>query len=735
MTASTQSRTARTTYLTTRLSAVREVLAGSLTRPIVAILGSVLVAVAGFLPVWSTRLVAPQYPKGLELTFFADRIEGPVREVNGLNHYIGMQTIDLSVVPELGLWPLAVVAGVVLLVGGLFLAGWLGRLALIGLWLIPVVILLDIQRWLITFGTELDPRAALRLEGFVPLAVGSIQVWNFSVSALPGSALILIALVALTATFARRAEAPAPRTRNISAGVALSIGLVGTLLLVASPAAAGEADSHENGTEMSDEMVDEGMFDDIDLQALVDKAPPGTTLRIPAGTYRTHLVIDKPLELVADGEVYLDGGGIGSVITVTGDHVRVEGFEIANTGGQVEVGAGIKIVEANDVTVERTRMRDFFHGIASLGSTDVRIRDNVLIGSGGAALESDHLSTGAEEHHTQVVVDSDPRDLHAHATGTGPEGQGDGIYLWSTRSVTVARNTIENVRDGIYLSFVEDGLVDSNDVVGSRYAVHSMFGGPVTVFGNGAHENLAGLVFMYTEGVLAGRNIIEDQRSAATGVGVLLKDAEDVRIAENVIARNRIGLKVDGTHRTADKEAAVLRNRFDSNDTAVSLFPSADLGFGANTFENNLTDVHADDRGVARRNDWTYQGTGNLWSNYAGYDLDADGIGDVPHTASGALKLILADVPALQLYRDSPALRALDSAQELWEADRAVVMQDTAPRLDDHAPSISDLAPGDTRSASLAGDAPGWYAAGIVLALLAAIGAAVSRSRRRDAAR
>jgi len=94
----------------------RERLGGPNTGPIVAIVGAALLAIGGFLPVWGTRLLAPQYPKGLELWFFGDRVEGPVREVNGLNHYIGMQPIDLTLVPEMALWPLAIVGSALLLV-------------------------------------------------------------------------------------------------------------------------------------------------------------------------------------------------------------------------------------------------------------------------------------------------------------------------------------------------------------------------------------------------------------------------------------------------------------------------------------------------------------------------------------------------------------------------------------------------------------------------------------------
>jgi nitrous oxidase accessory protein len=715
--------------------------------PIVAIVGSVVLVVAGLLPVWGTRLIAPQYPGGLELWFFGDRVEGPVREVNGLNHYIGMQEIDLSRVPEMALWPLVIVGSALLLVIAVLWRGWLSRLALLGLWLVPVVVLADIQRWLVIFGTELDPRAALRLEGFIPLVVGANQVWNFSVLTYPGPALLAILGVALAATLARRAQPPEPRFRWLAAAISLATAVVGTAVLVpiggvAASSATPEAITHAGHVGAAAEAAAAGKVDGgeparysgSNLQALIDGAPPGSTILVPPGDHRTHLVIDKPLTLIADGVVHLDGSGLGSVVTITADDVAVRGFHISGTGGQVEVAAGIKVVEADGVTIEDNHLEDFFHGIAVLGARDLRVVGNTLQGSGISASDSDHLVTGSAEHgHQAVAMGADPRSLGATDSGAGPQGQGDGIYLWNSEAATIRDNVIRDVRDGIYLSYVSDALVDRNRIERSRYAVHTMFGAGVTVFESSARDNLAGLVFMYTGDVLAGRNVLGDHRSGATGVGIVLKDVKGVRIAENVIERNRVGLRAEGTRRLSDAEGAILRNRFDSNDTAVSLSPSADLGFGANTFEGNLTDVHADDRGVARSNDWTYEGTGNRWAGYAGYDLDGDGVGDIPHATSGALQLLLADNPSLQLYRGSPALHALDSAQEIWEADRAVVMTDKAPRLHDHAPLARDLDPDSGLESSLAGEAGGWYVAGIALALLALLGATLLRARQRGA--
>jgi len=206
-------------------------LGGPYTGPIVTIVGAVLIAIGGFLPVWGTKLLAPQYPKGLSLWFFGDRVEGPVREVNGLNHYIGMQSIDLTQVPEMALWPLAVMGSVLVLVVAVLWRGWISRFALLALWLVPVVVLLDIQRWLITFGTELDPTAALSLGGFIPTVVGPSEVWNFTILTFPGPALVIIWVVALLATLARRAQQPEPRLRWRAAVIALVIAGVGTALL------------------------------------------------------------------------------------------------------------------------------------------------------------------------------------------------------------------------------------------------------------------------------------------------------------------------------------------------------------------------------------------------------------------------------------------------------------------------------------------------------------------------
>jgi hypothetical protein len=84
----------------------------------------------------------------------------------------------------------------------------------------------------------------------------------------------------------------------------------------------------------------------FDLLAKIHEAAPGASLAVPAGTYQVNLRLDKPLRLVAVGQVVLDGGRRGPVLTVccTGGQVLLAGLLLA--GGESTEGAGgLDVVE------------------------------------------------------------------------------------------------------------------------------------------------------------------------------------------------------------------------------------------------------------------------------------------------------------------------------------------------------------------------------------------------------
>jgi copper chaperone NosL len=83
-------------------SDVKVLLPDGRTRPLTAylipsfllMLGGLLLIISIFLPYWSMTMYAPQYPKGLKVDVYVNQLEGDVREIDSLNHYLGMPPLD-----------------------------------------------------------------------------------------------------------------------------------------------------------------------------------------------------------------------------------------------------------------------------------------------------------------------------------------------------------------------------------------------------------------------------------------------------------------------------------------------------------------------------------------------------------------------------------------------------------------------------------------------------------------
>lgn len=185
----------------------------ALARPIGGGSRIVLVALTGlmvlsfFLPLWQYSMEAPQYPKGLSIDIYFDKLEGghgghDVNEINELNHYIGMRNIERSQLVELDWVPFAF--GVLMLLGLRAAVMGTGRSLVDLSVLIAYLSLFTLSRfiyWLYSFGHDLDPRAAINIEPFMPVIVGSKQVANFMTHSYPRAGSAIVATYALGVAF------------------------------------------------------------------------------------------------------------------------------------------------------------------------------------------------------------------------------------------------------------------------------------------------------------------------------------------------------------------------------------------------------------------------------------------------------------------------------------------------------------------------------------------------------
>jgi len=154
-----------------------------------------------FLPLWRVRLFAPQYREGLGMLIYAGRIVGErpydLRNINGLNHYIGMKRIEPEAIPELRLMPWLI--GFMLAWGFLVLIS--GKRALALSWLIMLALLgalglADFWRWEYDYGHNLDTSAAIKVPGmaYQPPLIGEKQLLNFTAESWPHWGGVLVGL-------------------------------------------------------------------------------------------------------------------------------------------------------------------------------------------------------------------------------------------------------------------------------------------------------------------------------------------------------------------------------------------------------------------------------------------------------------------------------------------------------------------------------------------------------------
>jgi copper chaperone NosL len=160
-------------------------------------------------PLWYIALEAPQYPDGIEMYIWVNKITGEeentLQNINILNHYIGMKKIEPDSIPELKIFPYI---GAVLILFGL-LAWWRNKPSLLYAFGFTLLILsmlgvLDFWMWEYDYGHNLDPHAAIQVEGmtYQPPLLGSKWLLNFKAVSFPhigGLALTLSAFLSLWA--------------------------------------------------------------------------------------------------------------------------------------------------------------------------------------------------------------------------------------------------------------------------------------------------------------------------------------------------------------------------------------------------------------------------------------------------------------------------------------------------------------------------------------------------------
>jgi hypothetical protein len=157
---------------------------------IISLVSAILLGIVIFLPIWRIDLTAPQYPEGLYMQIYANKLGGDVDVINGLNHYIGMNHIhekdfiEFKVLPAIILTLAGFGILTVIINRRWFYNTWFGCLLAFG-----VIAMIDFYQWLYNYGHNLDPAAAIKVPGqsYQPPLIGYKQLLNFGAYSMPDS--------------------------------------------------------------------------------------------------------------------------------------------------------------------------------------------------------------------------------------------------------------------------------------------------------------------------------------------------------------------------------------------------------------------------------------------------------------------------------------------------------------------------------------------------------------------
>ncbi|GAA0195605.1 right-handed parallel beta-helix repeat-containing protein [Fulvivirga kasyanovii] len=374
------------------------------------------------------------------------------------------------------------------------------------------------------------------------------------------------------------------------------------------------------------------------IKAAIATAKSGDTVIVKKGTYKEgNIEIRKPLVLVGEGFPVVDGENDSEIFTIYADSVTISGFQIQNVGTSYTVDrAGINVVKSDHVVIKNNKLINTFFGIYLQKSKHNLIENNEIIGE-------------AEEEMSS----------------------GNAIHLWYCKNIRIENNTLKKHRDGIYLEFVDSSRIVNNVSEGNvRYGLHFMFSNHDEYIDNTFRDNGAGVAVMFSRYILMDNNLF-DHNWGTTAYGILLKEIYDSEIINSTFKKNTTAIYGESATRMK-----IHNNTFEQNGWALRLLGSCmDNTIKGNNFYSNTFDVTTN----SSRNYNEY--SGNYWDEYTGYDLDKDGVGDVPYHPVKLFSYIVTKSESSIVLLRSLFIDILNFAEKVTPVFTPATLVDEKPQM------------------------------------------------------
>lgn len=384
-----------------------------------------------------------------------------------------------------------------------------------------------------------------------------------------------------------------------------------------------------------------------ELQAALERAADGDRILLAEGRYRGSFRISTSVTLTTMDSAIIDAGGEGNALVIEADNVSIENLKIRQWGSDLtHTHSAIKAIAVSNLSIKNTHLSGDGFGIYLEGVNRGLIEGNEVIGN----------------------VDMRSPD------------RGNGIHLVNSQQVVVKDNVISHTRDGLYIINSQHNELLNNQMQALRFAVHYMYSHSNTVRGNVATNVDVGYALMSSRDLTILNNTAENCRD----YGLLLNFINTSVFEDNHISQIRSG----DNNRVANDEGKALfvynsgynhfrRNRFADSDLGIHLTAGSEGNeFTENEFIHNRVQVKYVS---SREQEWSVAGRGNFWSNYLGWDMNADGIGDAGFEPNDDMDKLLWKYPEADVLMDSPAVLLLRWVQRSFPILKSPGVKDSYP--------------------------------------------------------
>ncbi|MBY6185269.1 nitrous oxide reductase family maturation protein NosD [Marinobacter hydrocarbonoclasticus] len=363
------------------------------------------------------------------------------------------------------------------------------------------------------------------------------------------------------------------------------------------------------------------------LTAALASASAGDTIELAPGDYPGQFTITSPITLQGQSGAHLVGQG-SSVLLVDASDVTVRGLYITGYG-QALFGktAGIQLMPGHkNLVVEHNRLSGQGFGVRADNVRHITVRHNRIEGDPALSL----------------VL------------------RGDGVHFHQVEEGSVSDNHITQVRDGVYLESSKSIRVWNNIMGDQQYPLHLMYAEQITAWQNEARDVLGGWALMDSKNVELHDNWVEDARE----FGILLNMTFGARIWGNWVANVRNPDSRDlfdgegkGLFIYGASGNSIFRNHFKGSEIGIMMALGGEENqLYSNAFVSNQVQVkYVGDKTVM----WNHCGMGNYWSGYNGWDLDNNGIGDLPFVPNDDLDRLFWVYPEARFLLDSPVVQVI----------------------------------------------------------------------------